>query len=261
MSSLADTQTHLRRAVVTGEAAGVVPLLVGGRDPEKRLAIHRRHYETSLVTALLDKLPATVWLAGSPFVTEAARHFVHDHPPHAPCIAEYGAEFPEFLSTRPASERVPYLRVFAELEWRLGQVAVAIDRPPVSFERLSQIDINVLTFARCTLQPGLHYLHASWPVDDLIKLYLTDTAPDRFVLAPADVWIEIRGARGEFRINRLDAGELIFRQAVQEGRAIGDAAECALDASAGFDPGGALARLVGEGLVTAVFRGADGDGA
>jgi hypothetical protein len=213
------------------------------------------------VRVLLDKFPATVWLAGSPFVAEAARHFVHEHPPHAPCIAEYGAEFPAFLSTRPDTEHVPYLREFGELEWRLGQVAVAIDRPPVTLEQFSQIDVTVLTDALCTLQPGLHYLHASWPVDDLVKLYLTDTAPDRFVLAPADVWIEVRGARGAFRINRLDAGELIFRQAVQEGRTIGDAAECALDANAGFDPGGALARLVGEGLVAAIIRGADGDAA
>ncbi|MBI4486875.1 MAG: putative DNA-binding domain-containing protein [Acidobacteria bacterium] len=261
MPSLADTQSHLRRAVVTGDATGVVPLLIGGRDAEKRLAIHRRHYETSLVTALLDKFPATVWLAGSPFVTEAARHFVHQHPPHAPCIAEYGAEFPEFVSTRPAADLVPYLRAFAELEWCLGQVAVAIDRPPVPLERLSQIDVDVLMNAECTLQPGLHYLHVSWPVDDVMKLYLTDTAPDRFVLAPAEAWMEIQGARGEFRINRLDPGEFIFRQAVQEGRAIGDAAECALDASAGFDPGGALARLVSERLVTGIVQGGYGDAA
>jgi hypothetical protein len=156
---------------------------------------------------------------------------------------------------------VPYLRAFAELEWRLGQVAVAIGRPPVALEQFSQIDVNELTAALCTLQPGLHYLHASWPVDDVMQLYLTDTAPDRFALAPADVWIEVRGARGEFRINRLNAGEFIFRNAIQQGRAIGDAAECAFDANAGFDPGGALARLVGEGLVTAITRGANGDAA
>lgn len=261
MSSLADTQSYLRRAVVTGDATGVVAILLGGRDPEKRLAIHRRHFETSLVSALLDKFPATVWLVGSPFVLEAARHFVHEHPPHAPCIAEYCAEFPEFLSTRPAGDRVPYLRAFAELEWRLGQAAVAIDRPPVPLETFSQIDVDVLTDAAFILQPGLHYLHASSPIDDVMKLYLTDTAPDRFALAPADVWIEVRGARGEFRINRLNAGEFIFRKAVQESRAIGDAAECALNASAGFDPSGALARLVGEGLVTAIIRGANGDAA
>jgi hypothetical protein len=154
---------------------------------------------------------------------------------------------------------VPYLGAFAEFEWRLGQVAVAIDRPPVPLETLSQIEVDVLMDAVCTLQPGLQYLHASCPVDDVMKLYLTDTAPDRFVLAPAEVWIEVRGARGEFRINRLDAGEFIFRHAIQQGRAIGDAAERALDANTGFDPGRALGTLIDEGLVTTITRGANGD--
>jgi hypothetical protein len=54
VSSIADTQSLVRRAVVTGDATRVVPLLIGGRDAGKRLAIHRRHYETSLVTALLN---------------------------------------------------------------------------------------------------------------------------------------------------------------------------------------------------------------
>jgi hypothetical protein len=258
MPSLADTQSRLRRAVVSGDAAGIVSQLRGGRDALKRLAIHRRHYETSLVTALLDKFPATVWLAGSPFVTEAARRFAYEHPPHAPCIAEYGADFPAFLSARPGAERLPYLRAFATLEWHLGFVVMAIDKTAVTLSELSGIGVDVLADAMLTLQPGLRYLHASWPVDDLMTLYLTDTAPDEFVLPTVDAWIEVRGARGEFRFTRLDAGDFAFRQAIVEGRSIGDAADRALD-NAGFDPGRALATLVGKGLVTAIIQCASGD--
>jgi Putative DNA-binding domain len=258
MSSLADTQSRLRRAVVSGDATGIVSLLCGGHDAAKRLAIHRRHYETSLVTALLEKFPATVWLAGPPFVTEAARRFVYEHPPDAPCIAEYGADFPAFLSTRPAAERLPYLLAFATLEWHLGFVAVAIDQVAVTLTGLSGIGVDVLADVVLALQPGLRYLHASWPVDDLMTLYLTDTAPDEFVLSTADVWIEIRGARGAFQFTRLGAGDFAFRQAIMEGRSIGDAADRALD-NTGFDPGRALATLVGDGLVTAIIRRASGD--
>jgi hypothetical protein len=258
MPSLADTQSHLRRAIVSGDATGIFSLLQGGHDAEMRLAIHRRHYETSLVTALLDRFPATVWLAGSPFVAEAARRFVFEHPPHSPCIAEYGADFPEFLSTRRAAERLPYLRPFAALEWHLGFVAVAIDQTAVTLNELSGIGVDVLADAGLTLQPGLRHLHASWPVDDLMTLYLTDTAPDEFVLSTADAWIEVRGARGAFGLTRLDAGDFAFRKAIVEGRSIGEAAERALD-NTGFDPGRALATLVGEGLVTAIIRHASGD--
>ena len=99
------------------------------------------------------------------------------------------------------------------------------------------------------LQAGLRYLHASWPVDDLMKLYLTDTAHSEYRLAPADVWLEVRGSRGEFHLDRLDAAEFIFRQAVLERQSIGAAAERALDAGAGFDVGRAFTTLGRGGYV------------
>jgi hypothetical protein len=256
--SLADTQALLRRAVVTGEMTDLESLVFGGAAVNKRLAIHRRHYEASLVAALLRRFPATVWLVGSPFVTEAAQRFTRDRPPQAPCIAEYGAEFPEFLSRRPGAGRVPYLRAFSELEWLVGSVAVAIARPPLALDELATLAIGVLTNAVLILQPGVRYARARWPVDELMKLYLAEAAPDQFSLIAEDVRLEVRGARGEFRFSRLDAGEFIFREAVRQGRSIGEAAELALESEAGFDPGRTLTRLVGEGLATAIVRGATG---
>src|SRR5262245_58267600 len=121
MPTLAEIQGRIRDAVVEGDASRVIPLLREDADSARRFAIHCRNYETSLVDALLTKYPATVWLLGTPFVTEAAVRFVHQQAPTAPCIAEYGAEFPQFISMLPSAGRVPYLRDFAALEWRVGQ--------------------------------------------------------------------------------------------------------------------------------------------
>jgi hypothetical protein len=103
------------------------------------------------------------------------------------------------------------------------------------------------------LQPGLSYQHASWPVDELLKLYLTETAPHRFELMPTPVWIEVRGSRGEFQLDRLGAPEFIFRKSIAGGSPIGEAAEHALEFSAAFEPGRALAVLLAAGLVTGVI--------
>jgi hypothetical protein len=252
MPLLAETQSHLRQAVVARESASIVPLLVGGRDPEKRLGIHQRNYETSLVNALLGKFPATRWLVGTPFLTEAARKFIQLCPPHAPCIAEYGEVFPAFLATRPLAERVPYLRWFAELEWHLGHAAIAIEQPALTLGDVSTLESHALTETTLKIQPGVRYFQAPWPVDELIQLYLTEKAPDQFHLSAADVWLEVRGARGEFQINRLDVAEFEFRKAVQDGRTIGAAAELALDANAKFDPGRCFTKLMTDGLVTAI---------
>jgi len=257
MLTLAELQLHFRNAVVQGDAQHVgslASLLVGGFSPEKRLIIHQRNYRQSLVDALLIRFPATGWLLGTQPLTEAATRFIRECPPQAPCIAEFGAGFPDFLSQCPVAERAPYVREFAELEWYVGKVAIAVGDMPASVEELSSIDPEALPDTRLELQPGLHYLTASWPVDNLMELYLNETVPDRFELSPAEVCIEVRGARGEFQLNRLDPAEAKFRRAISEGDSIGDAADAALEVNALFDPGKGLAALVAAGLIKAIRR-------
>lgn len=251
MPTLTEVQAGIRRAVVLGEDSAIAPLLVGGRDGRQRLAIHRRHYHASLVSALLDRFPGTVWLVGTTFVAEAARRFVQHRPPTRPCIAEYGEDFPAFLAAERGATALPYLRAFAELEWHLSQLSLAVTLPALSQADLSSIDAGVLADVHVTLQPGVHYVRTGWNVDTLIRLYLTDSAPDQFQLERGDAWIELRGARGDLRINRLAHAGFTFRSALSAGHSLGDAAVAALDLDATFDAGHALTTLITDGLVTA----------
>jgi putative DNA-binding protein len=254
VQSLAEIQSGVRHAVATGDFTAISPLLVGGQAPSHRLAIHRRHYETSLITALLDKFPATTWLLGSRFISAGAKLFVAMHPPCTPCIAEYGQDFPAFLATCQGADRVPYLSEFSQLEWHIGHVAIAINEPPGLIEQLSALPADVLLDGVVTLQSGVRYLRASWPVDELMKIYLAETRPEHFNFEPAVVCLEIRGARGEFQIDRLGLAEFIFRKSISEGRSIGDAAGEALEIDSAFDSGKALVALLTSGLVAAIER-------
>jgi Putative DNA-binding domain len=257
MHKLGEIQSHFRNAVIQPDSNVVTTLallLTGGDAPEKRLAIHQRNYRHSLVEALLVKFPATAWLMGTSFLFAAAERFVCEHPPAAPCIAEYGSDFSAFLSRWRGAERAPYLRDFVELEWCVGQVAIAVDGPALESEHFSRLDPDVLPSLYLALQPGLYFLQPRWPVDELMTLYLSDTAPDRLDLSPADVWIQIRGARGQFHITRLGRAEFMFRKSIADGRSIGDAAESALDLDADLDPGQALASLISSGLVAGVAK-------
>jgi hypothetical protein len=251
--ALGDLQAEVRRALLTSEGATLEPLLVGGSDPVKRLAIHQRHYATSLVTALLERFPATVWLAGSSRVTDAAREFVQHHPPARPCIAEYGEDFPAFLTARNDAAGIPYIGQFAELEWHLGRLSLAVDVAGIRPADLSGLDADRLMGARLTFQPGIHYLKADWAIDQLMALYLTDSAPERFILQSGAIWLELRGARGELRINRLTHADFVFRLALAAGDVVADAAASVLDVDAAFDPGRALLTLLNEGAIATVM--------
>jgi hypothetical protein len=257
--SLAEAQTRIRDAVVLGATADVTPLLVGGRDPIARLAVHRRHYEASLVQAILRRFPGVVWLTGEAFTRAAAMDFVRWYPPAAPCIAEYAEGFADFLARHADAERVPYLRWFARLEWYLGQVALAVDEPPLHLEGLAAFEPTVLADLALGLQSGLQFLEAPWPVDDLASLHLTGAAPDRFVLQPTAVWLQIRGVRGSIRIDRLDPGTFAFRSAIAQGVPLAAAAEQALGIDPAFNPGGALTSLLADDLPVSATRKPEGE--
>jgi Putative DNA-binding domain len=252
MPLLADLQAGVRRAVTLWDPGAVGPLLVGGADPVARLAVHMRHYEASLVTAICGKFPATAWLAGADRVADAARAYVRTHPPRRPCIAEYGEDFPAFLGNAGLGPDLEFLQAFAELEWHVAQVSVAVDRTPVTWVEIVRLGPDALLNTRMALQPGLRYLRAPWALDQLMTAYLGDSAPERFVLNHTDTWIEIRGARGALRIDSLDPGAFVFRSALLGGQPLGDAAQMALASDSAFDAGQALAELVAAGLVTGV---------
>jgi len=251
MASLAETQVRLYRALLTGDGRSMAPLLVGVHRSRARFAIHMRNYEASLVAALTGKFPACAWLVGERFIAQAAREFVHRQPPTAPCIAEYGADFPRSLADLPAACATPYVASFAELEWHLGHVSIAIDQPPLTMAALAHESGEALADVTLTLQPGLAYLQSPWPVDELMNVYLSDSEPDEYVLEPGKVHLEVAGARGAFRFNRLVRTEFIFRQELRRRASIGVAAEQALAADPAFDPGRALTRLFCAGLVIA----------
>ncbi len=259
MLPLAELQHRVRQAVVAGDDRAIAPLLVGGGDGRTRLGIHRRHYHASLATALIERFPATSWLAGSALVTDAARAFVGAHPPSRPCLAEYGEEFPAFLAACSAASGPPYLRAFAELEWTLTRLSLAVTAPALTLADLRSIEPSRLADLSFALQPDVAYVHAAWDLDALMRVHLSDRAPERFVLHDEDVWLELRGARGGLQIARLERAAFVFREGVWRGQALADAAMAACEVDSAFDAGGALTSLIADDLVTAA-RAPEKDG-
>jgi hypothetical protein len=188
MPALVDIQSAVRDALVRGDRSALAPFLSGGAHPEHRLAIHQRHYVASLTRALLDRFPATVWLVGSELVTDAATSFIREQPPAEPCLAEYGESFPRHLGEHPAARSLRYLSQFAALEWHLGRLALATED-----------------------SPHVRHLHLDWSLDELIGVYLSNSAPDRFLLRNEDVWLEIRGLRGSLELQRLAPDDFLRR--------------------------------------------------
>lgn len=253
MPSLAEFQRQMRDAVVHGDLAAMAPLLhAAGRDAARRADIHRRHYQTSLVTAVMGRFPATAWLVGSPALEAAAVGFVRAHPPTVPCIAEYGDRFPTWLAGHVAAPRVPYVEAFAALDWQLGRLAVSVDGPALDPSRVACLSPDVLADAVLALQDGTYYTQAEWPIDVLMQTFLGERTSGHAAVVRQPVWLEARGSRGVVSIIRLSEAEWQFRSAVQQARPVGVAAERAWQFDRQFDPGVALANLFTVALVAGI---------
>jgi hypothetical protein len=248
---LADLQDDIGTAVVDGAIPGCAGLLVGGDDPTRRFEIHSRHYATSVARSLVERFAATVWVAGSELVAQAAMEFAREHPPTRPCMAEYGDGFPAYLASCGAT-RLPYLGQFATVDWHLGRLAIAVDAAPLL--TFAACDPEQLAGTQFTLQPGTEYVALDWSLDELIAFYLSGQAPDRYELRKESVWLELRGCRGELWLNRLRRGDYVFRQALAEGCTLGRAAELAVGAHDGFEPGRAMRAMLDAGLVAGIVQ-------
>lgn len=257
--SLHDVQRAMRDALVRDDAVVAVPYLAGGPAAARRLAIHQRHYAHSLTDAIARRFPATAWLVGERCLRGAAAAFVHARPPIAPCIAEYGDAFPDFLATWPATATLDYLPCFAQLEWQVSRLALQTDGPSCGRAALSNLGGEHLVDAVATVQTGWTLLHGGWPVDDLFRAWMLDAVPASWALHPQTVRLFVRGSRGDLRIERLDDANAAFRTAVASGRPLGEAAATALARDAGFDAGAALAALVEDDWIVALHLPGAGD--
>ena len=192
-----------------------------------------------------------MWLAGSEFVTEAARRFVREHPPTRPCIGEYGDGFPAYLDSTDGT-RLPYLGQFATLDWHLGWLAIAVDEDPL--QTLGDCDPAQLADTRLAMQSGTAYMALDWSLDELIRFYLAADAPPQYTLRTEPVWLELRGCRGELWLNRLTRGVYDFRRALAHGSTLGCAAELATRTDESFEPVRAVLEMLHAGLVTSVSQ-------
>jgi hypothetical protein len=164
-------------ALLSGATDTCGHLLTGTSRPLQRFAVHARHVHASLTRAIVERFPATAWLAGSALVNGAASSFVRIHPPTRPCLAEYGEAFPAFLGTWPEAAHLPCLGQFATIDWHLGRLAIATDEPPV-------------------------VLRLDWSLDELMTFFLSERAPEAYILRAETVWLELRGGRGELSLVR-----------------------------------------------------------
>lgn len=219
---------------------------------EDRFAVYRNNVVVGLIGALEARFPATRKIVGEQFFAWAARLFAAAHPPCSPLMILYGNEFPLFLAGLEPAREVPYLADVASLEAARTRAYHAADAEPLMAAALASIEPNQLALTCFTLHPSLEIVSSSYPI---VTIWAMNSG--EIDLAPITDWhgedaLIVRPWR-DVEVRRLPAGSKTFLQNIAGGRPLGEAAELAHGANAGFDPAANLAALF-SGLAIAMKR-------
>ena len=248
MPSLLELQLQLRRAVLGGDGAGLVAAIHGdGLDPAVRLRIYRNHAFAALGAVLESTFPVVRRLVDKRFFAYAAHEYLREHPPHSRLLAEYGADFADFLASFEPCADLPYLADVARFEWALNMAATVREAAPLPIEALAAVPRENAACLALRLQPSVGYFASGWPVDTIWQANQQSEVP-MVDLASGGTTIEIRRADEGFSWQRLDPGAFAFRKALAEGFALAAAAATATVEDTAFDLAAALDRIFAEGL-------------
>lgn len=236
------------------------PLLqpVKDGDQRRRFDVYRNNRMVSLIETLRSTYPALNQLVGDEFFKAAACAFIDVNPPVQPVMAEYGGEFGRFMSSLPNTEKLPFLKDIAELEWWRLQAYHCVDAPVLQPSALADVAPSSIMDLRLQCHPALHCVVSEWPIGSIWALCTEGSGTDLEAHKRVDM---LKGesviiTRPEIivLINRVTASGSVFLNAIQQGETLGDAAEQGLGCDENFNAGEHLTGLITLGAFTDVIE-------
>lgn len=228
MPTLLELQREMARALRSGDAAAVKPAIEpDGLDPAARLGVYRNHFLVSLGDVLAATYPVVARLVGETWFRAAARRFVQSDPPCSPCLAEYGAGFPDFLESLPEAGGLSYLADVARLEWALASAGFAPDAPALVPDVLAAAGEEAVA-AIFVPHPSVALIRSAWPIDRIWRANRPGRDPETVDLGDGGVRLLVHRHDGEVGWQALPPAEFRFVSALAARRPLGIAAAEAL---------------------------------
>lgn len=242
-------------AALCDAAAPLPPGLASwnGSDVGQRFAIYRNNVAVSLMEALAAKFPVVAALVGAEFFRAMARVFVAAHPPKGPILAEYGAEFPDFIAAFPPAGGLPYLADTARLEAACLAAFHAADAPALGAGEFAAVPTEALADLRLAPHPAARLVRARFAIASLWAAHQPGGeigAVDP--LLPEDALVT-RGEDGTLGVVALVPGVAAALAALAAGRTLAEALADSAAEVADFDPSLLFQTLIASPFACAIL--------
>ncbi len=235
MPSLRELQGAIRAGILGAGGDSVLPLIVpDGLKPEGRLAVYRNNTFISLTAALKATFPVVCRLVDERFFAYAAAAYVRERPPTRPCVAEYGADFADFLAAFEPARRLVYLPDVARLEWAINLARHAPDAAIFDPARLAAVPAERQGAVAFILHPACRLVTSGYPIEPIWRANQPDGDGAADLAAGPSRLIVYRRVL-DVHLADLGAAGYAFAAALALGRALQRAYEAATAVDLDFD--------------------------
>lgn len=246
--TLAQIQRHFADGLLDGRLTPTELFRGPGELAARRFGLYRGNIGANWARALGAAFPVIQALVGEEFFYALARSYGRQHAYQEGDLNRFGGAFPDFLDGFEPVREYPYFADVAWLEWALHCAHYAADAPALRAEEIAALAPGHFETLCLGWRPGAELIASNWAIAAIWRAHQPDTGealPAR-VDRPCRVLVWRPQWRAQMR--ELSAGEYAALAAVTDGRPLGEALECALDAEPGFDPAAALPRWIADGL-------------
>lgn len=238
-------------AFAAGLIDGNLPSGLTARAPDeasRRFGVYRNNVSVSLVTAMARRFPVIERLVGTEFFAALGQVYLQMHRPKSPVLHEWGDSFPGFLAQFPPLAAYPYMADVARIEVARGRAYHAADADPIAPQYLIAAAADAGT-ARLALHPSVQVLRLAHPAVSIWAANQPGAVPGHLAVGP-EIAIVLRNIRFEVLVSTLSSADAAMITALQNGKTLLGAAECAAEVKPDHDPQPILIRLMQAGVIT-----------
>jgi len=237
-------------AAAVGRPDGGLPagIDVARGDLASRFAVYRNNVAVARIGAFRDLFPVCRRLVGDEFFDAVVRAHLAERPPTSPIVAEWGGDFPDWLTRHEATRALDWLSDVARLEAAWTRAHHAAEARPMALERLGDFAPQALLATRATLHPSLALVASSQPIGTIWAMHQGTSEPEPLTVTAPETVLVAR-PEAEVLVEVIDPADAAWIAALAAGATLIEATEAALAVDRDFDLGSRLVALVCLGAV------------
>ena len=212
------------------------------------LSIHRNTVYKALIDALRANYPTVEQLVGEEWFAASAYAYLAENLLEEASLSAFGAAYPDFLATLPATADLPYLPGVARLDRFWTEAHIAEDANVLAPEALVGAPSDSLFDLKLRLHPSARLGWFAEPSPSIWRLNRPPApAPDRLDVDWVAEGAMIARPRGEVVMLTLGAASFAFLEKCVAGASLGQAASRALEIDQAADLKTSIAQFISFG--------------